>query len=1038
MNERDIFLVAIEIADAQERATYVGRACGADAELRARVEELLQSHGQSSQFVETPPIETPALEGNVADTETFLVDPRSPRTGQKNDESAAEMASFLEPSTRDSWLGRLAHYEIEEILGRGAFGIVAKAFDEKLHRVVAIKMLSPELATTSPPRKRFLREARSTAAVPHENLVGIHAVEEEPIPYLVMEYIPGDTLKARLDQNGPLDVPDVLQIGKQIAAGMAAAHAANLIHRDIKPSNILLSDDRNAKVKISDFGMARAVDDASMTTSGMIAGTPMYMAPEQARGETLDHRADLFSLGSVLYQMTCGRPPFRASNTIAVLKRVCEDKPRPIYDVLPGTPEWLCGIIDRLLEKDRDNRFQTAQEVADLLARCESELQTQGHVTCVDSLNPQAKAQAETETVEATLATQRGSTVKRTGLFTGGLLAIAAMAIVLLVNGNRNPDDGLQSTDAESHTAGVAPEESLSSVVVASTSADNWALEFNGHSQYVTIPQLFPQQTADFTVEAWAVPRRVDPDGPMQGIVELSGKSSIHVSITSDGDLASTYVKDIWSNGKSPAAGVIGKSQLAESELCHVATVWDGDHLILFIDGHPVGAMETHLVPRMNDLPPFSLIGAMLGFDGRSLTVINHFNGIIDEVRISNVARYSEDFKPEKRFEPDEHTLALYHFDEGSGTVLKDSTDNGHNGAVHGAKWVPVDATLNVIEPSDTGWHGWPTDAPAPAIAPFDAQEAAQHQQAWADYLGVPVEYENSIGMNFRLIPPAEFLRGSTLKEIEAALQTAGQDEDWQKRISSEVPQHKVILTEPLYVGVTEVTQAQYEQVMGTNPSHFAVTGEGRDAVNDLETANHPVEMVSWNDAAEFCAKLSQQEHLKPFYFLSGATITPLDGTGYRLPTEAEWESACRAGTTTRFWSGNENSDLMRTGWFEDNSGGRTHAVGELEANPYQLSDIHGNVWEWVQDSWDPVTYEQFENTPAVNPHCPLSAGSQRVLRGGPWSFYPSSCRSSYRNTFPATYHDDDIGFRVVLSVDAVEKSSAASTSNDPRAEQDE
>ncbi|MCA9047029.1 MAG: serine/threonine protein kinase, partial [Planctomycetaceae bacterium] len=193
---------------------------------------------------------------------------------------------------------------------------------------------NPELAATSPPRKRFLREARTAAAVSHENIVAIHSVEEAPIPYLVMEYIPGQTLQQRLNEQGPLDLNDILEIGRQIAAGLAAAHAVNLIHRDIKPSNILLTDGPNERVKISDFGLARAVDDASLTSSGLIAGTPMYMAPEQARGETLDHRADLFSLGSVLYQMTSGRPPFRAGNTVAVLKRVCDDAPRPISDII--------------------------------------------------------------------------------------------------------------------------------------------------------------------------------------------------------------------------------------------------------------------------------------------------------------------------------------------------------------------------------------------------------------------------------------------------------------------------------------------------------------------------------------------------------------------------------------------------------------------------------------------------------------------------------------------------------------------------------
>jgi len=149
-----------------------------------------------------------------------------------------KLGKYLQPSNRPSWLGRLQHYELERILGQGAFGIVLKAFDERLQRVVAIKFLNPDLVTTSSPRKRFLREARTAAAVRHENIVGIHAIEEEPLRYIVMEYIPGITLQQCLDQNGPLELNEFLPKAQQIAAGLAAAHAANLIHRDIKPSNI--------------------------------------------------------------------------------------------------------------------------------------------------------------------------------------------------------------------------------------------------------------------------------------------------------------------------------------------------------------------------------------------------------------------------------------------------------------------------------------------------------------------------------------------------------------------------------------------------------------------------------------------------------------------------------------------------------------------------------------------------------------------------------------------------------------------------------
>jgi eukaryotic-like serine/threonine-protein kinase len=285
---------------------------------------------------------------------------------------------FLQPSEKPGSLGRLAHYEVLEVLGNGGFGTVVKAFDKKLHRFVAIKLMSPLLAATAGPRKRFVREARSAAAVRHANVIAIYAVEDQPIPYLVMDYIAGRTLQQKLDASGPLDLLDVLRIGRQIAAGLAAAHAIGLIHRDIKPANILLEHGVE-HVKITDFGLARAADDASLTQSGFIAGTPMYMAPEQALGEKIDQRADLFSLGSVLYTMCSGRLPFRAANTIAMLKRVVEDMPRPIQEIIPEVPDWLCELISGLHAKDPADRSTSAQDVADLLARRLAELQGLGN-----------------------------------------------------------------------------------------------------------------------------------------------------------------------------------------------------------------------------------------------------------------------------------------------------------------------------------------------------------------------------------------------------------------------------------------------------------------------------------------------------------------------------------------------------------------------------------------------------------------------------------------------------------------------------------
>jgi Tol biopolymer transport system component len=185
-------------------------------------------------------------------------------------------------------------------------------------------------------------------------------------------------LQQKLDATGPLETPEMLRLAVQIARGLAAAHAKGLIHRDIKPSNILLEQGIETKVKLTDFGLARAADDASLTQSGVIAGTPLYMAPEQAQGDPIDHRTDLFSLGSVFYMMLSGRPPFRAPSALAVMKRVCEDTPRPIPEIIPEAPPWLCDLIGKLHAKKPEDRPQTAQDVANLLAHPPSGAGTKG------------------------------------------------------------------------------------------------------------------------------------------------------------------------------------------------------------------------------------------------------------------------------------------------------------------------------------------------------------------------------------------------------------------------------------------------------------------------------------------------------------------------------------------------------------------------------------------------------------------------------------------------------------------------------------
>jgi serine/threonine protein kinase/formylglycine-generating enzyme required for sulfatase activity len=345
ISAKSLFLQAMELPTAAERAAFLDRACGGQAALKARVEGLIRTAEEADSLLDNPATQ---IGSDVSGRSSVSLD-------------------FLKPCNTPNSLGCLGGYVVLDVIGRGGMGIVLRAMDSKLNRIVAIKVLVPEFAGSPQARKRFAREAQAAAAVSHDHIVTIHAVDDEgQVPYIVMECVVGQSLQQKIDKCGALGLKEILRIGMQMAAGLAAAHKQGLVHRDIKPANILLENGIE-RVKITDFGLARATDDVGMTQSGQIAGTPQYMSPEQAMGQQVDTRSDLFSLGSVLYTLCTGRPGFRADSTLAVMKRVCDDVPRPIGETNPEIPEWLIEIIDRLLMKKPEDRIQTAAEVAELL-----------------------------------------------------------------------------------------------------------------------------------------------------------------------------------------------------------------------------------------------------------------------------------------------------------------------------------------------------------------------------------------------------------------------------------------------------------------------------------------------------------------------------------------------------------------------------------------------------------------------------------------------------------------------------------------------
>ena len=802
MTEFEIFDAARKIKAPAKRAIFLDHLCSGKPELRDAVEELLRFHEQGQS-----PFDGAATEQMGTAAGHSLSESIQP---------ADAILARLRPSTEPGQLAFLDHYAIQCPLGHGGFGTVFRAVDQTLQRTVALKIMSPELASTSPARKRFLREARSAAAIRNEHVVSIHSVGDAPLPYIVMEYVPGQTLQDRLNENGPLEVEEILQVGYQLASGLAAAHAIGIVHRDLKPSNILLETGDQIRTRITDFGLARAVDDASVTRSGMIAGTPLYMAPEQAAGKFVDQRADLFSLGSVLYVMLSGRPPFRAPSTLAVMKRVAEDQPRPIREIIPDAPEWLCGLIDRLHQKSPEHRIQTAGEVATILKDSLQALKDGRQVPTLPATKIPKLSPAKPETVAA-------------------------------------------SAPHQNH-AGGSSKMRIPGLVVAVMAIAAAALWFNKSSDFLSSNLDQPTNL------------RVTP-----GAVSHNGADS-----------------------SSP-----------QSAVAEPAT-------------DKASPTESH---------------------------------------------------------------------------AKETAETAEN-----------------TQSPRAGWHGWPTDAPTAAIAPFPAAAASRYQEAWARYLNIPVEWTNSVGMTFVLIPPGEYDSGTAAEELSELRKRFAGNTEVLADLEFELPRRRIVITQPFYLSMHEVTQQQYRIVTGRRPSFFVKDQGWAEKVAGADLNDFPVDGVTWDDADRFCRQLSARE-----WSLSNKDNRPKATTdvdqilGYRLPTEDEWEFVARAGATTQYPSGNQPSGMLTYANCMPGSNRVPTPVGRFTPNPFGCFDIIGNAIEWVADG---VKHPSGETSTVDSPSQEKDA-QQHVSRGGSWSVSDVRCRYGLRKLSKRVNDTNpDWGFRVVIPVE--------------------
>ncbi len=353
-----IFEEALGKSTPEQRNAYLDEVCRGDEPLRQLMARMVEDHLRVGQFLETPVDFFDHLDEMASDSK-LSIDPHP-----SSESLEAMLPGLLGPTERAESMGRIGGLEVLEVVARGGMGIVLRGFDEKLNREIAIKLLPPEVAANADARRRFVREARRAASVVHDNVIAIHAVDDAGVlPYIVMPYIEGRSLQQKIGLEGPLPMEDILKIGIQITEGLAAIHARGLVHRDLKPANCLI-ENHGERVRITDFGVARAFDDPHVTQQGMIAGTPAYMSPEQAGGQPVDHRSDLFSLGSVLYAMCTGRPPFEGDSVVGVIRQVFDEKPKPVRERNPAVPVALSELVSKLHARDPANRPQSTSEVA--------------------------------------------------------------------------------------------------------------------------------------------------------------------------------------------------------------------------------------------------------------------------------------------------------------------------------------------------------------------------------------------------------------------------------------------------------------------------------------------------------------------------------------------------------------------------------------------------------------------------------------------------------------------------------------------------